>query len=87
LKPSNVKHLYLGIWQHSKYFFSIFQGVSFDYHQRNVRHRVSVANFQVWAFMANLGLEVWGRSRSRRLRSILHDWHLGYYFYSVGAIL
>ena len=35
-------------------FCSIFQGVSFIYHQRNVRSRVSAPNLQVsvWAFMA-----------------------------------
>jgi len=30
LKHSNGKHLYLGIWQHFKYFCNIFQVVSFN---------------------------------------------------------
>ena len=57
---------------------SIIQAVSFNYHQRNVRSRVLVSNFQVsvsvTAFMAKSRsrLEIWARSRSRRLRSRLH---------------
>ena len=39
---------YLDIWQCAKILCcSIIQGVSFNYHQRNVRSRVSVSNFQV----------------------------------------
>ena len=58
----------------------IIQGVSFNYHHRNVRSRVSVSNFQVSvsvsAFMtkSRSRLEIWARSRSRRLRSRLHHW-------------
>jgi len=52
------------------------QGVSFNYHYRNVRSRVSVSNFQVSvsAFMSKTRsrLDIWARSRSRRLRSRLH---------------
>jgi len=59
LKYSNSKHLDLGIWQHSNYFCSIFQEVSFYYHQRNVKSWVSVS-----AFTASLSFEVWARSRS-----------------------
>jgi len=57
---------------------SSIQGVSFNYHQRNVRSRVSVSNYQVSvsAFMTKFWsrLEIWARSpsRSRRLRSRLH---------------
>ena len=28
--------------------YCVIQGVSFNYHHRNVRSRVSVSNFQVW---------------------------------------
>ena len=52
--------------------------VSFNYHQRNVRSRVSVSNFQVSvsAFMtkSRSRFKIWARSRSRRLRSRLHHW-------------
>jgi len=55
---------------------SIIQGVRFNYHQRNVRSRVSISNFQVSvsAFLtkSRSRLEIWARSRSRRLRSRLH---------------
>jgi len=59
---------------------TIIRGVSFNYHQRNVKYRVSVSNFQVSvsAFMtkSRSRLEIWARSRSRsqsrRLRSRLH---------------
>ena len=66
---------------------SIIQGLSFNYHHRNVRSRVSVSvsNFQVSvsvsAFMpkSRSRLEIWARSRSRsrsrRLRSRLHHWY------------
>jgi len=50
-------------------FCSIIQGVSFDYHQRNVRCRVSVLAFMT---KSRSRLEIWARSRSRRLRSRLH---------------
>ena len=62
----------------------IIQGVSFHYHERNVRSRVSVlvSNFQVSvsvsvsAFMtksrSRLEIRARSRSRSRRLRSRLH---------------
>jgi len=43
-------------------FCRIFQGVSFNYHQRNVSSRVSVSNVQVSAFMA--------KSRSRSLSQV-----------------
>ena len=52
--------------------------ISFNNHQRNVRSRVSVSNFQVSvsAFMtkSRSRFKVWARSRSRRLRSRLHHW-------------
>ena len=63
--------------------YCVIQGVSFNYHHRNVRSRVSVSvsNFQVSvsAFMTKSRprsrLEIWARprsrSRSRRLRSRL----------------
>jgi len=49
------------------------QGVSFNYHHRNVRSRVLVS---VSPFMtrSRSRLEIWARSRSRRLRSRLHHW-------------
>ena len=64
--------------------YCVIQGVSFNYHHRNVRSRVSVSvsNFQVSvsvsAFMTKSRSwsrhEIWARSRSRsrRLRSRLH---------------
>ena len=61
--------------------YCVIQGVSFNYHHRNVRSRVSVSvsNFQVSvsAFMtkSRSRLEIWARSRSRRLRSRLHHWY------------
>ena len=58
----------------------IIQGVGFNYHQRNVRSQASVSNFQVSvsAFMtkSRSRLEIWARSRSRRLRSRLHHCRL-----------
>jgi len=46
------------------FFCSIFQGVSFNYHQRNVRSRVSVSSFQVSVsvskFQPGLGLGGYG---------------------------
>jgi len=57
---------------------SIIQGVRFNYHQGNVRSRisVSVSNFQVSVsvFMkkSRFRLEIWARSRSRRLLSRVH---------------
>ena len=53
---------------------SIFQEV--NYHQRNVRSRVSVSNFLVSAIMtkSRSRLEIW--ARSRRLRSRLHHCNL-----------
>jgi len=59
---SNGKRLYLGIWQHFKYFCSIFQGVSFNYHQRNVGSRSRA--FRSRLLWQSLGLEVSARSRS-----------------------
>jgi len=60
---------------------SIIQGVSLNYHQRNMRSRVSVSNFQVSvsAFMTKCRsrLKIWARSRSRRLRSRLHHCIVG----------
>jgi len=58
----------------------IIQGVSFHYHHKNVRSWLwdTVSNFQVSvsAFMtkSRSRLEIWARSRSRRLRSRLHHW-------------
>jgi len=58
----------------------IIQGVSFNYHHRNVRSRVSVSNFQVSvsAFMTKSRsrprLEIWARSWPQRLRSRLYHW-------------
>ena len=73
LKYSNGKHLYLGIWQHSKYFSAAFfkelalmtirEMWGLEYRSRTSRSRL------LWK---SLGLEVWTRSRSRRLRSRLH---------------
>ena len=53
---------------------SIIQGVSFNYHLRNVRSRVSVSNSRSRSLLLwqSLSLEIWARSRSRRLRSRLH---------------
>ena len=74
----------LGIWQRARYFVAAFiqglEGDRFNYHQRNVRFRVTVSNFQVSVsfstFMtkARSHLEIWARSLSRRLRSRLHHW-------------
>ena len=65
----------------------VIQGVSFKYHHRNVRSRVSVSNFQVSvsAFMtksrSRSRLEIWAKSRSRRLRARLHHWSHPWSFY------
>ena len=56
---------YLGIWQCAWYFVAaLFKEVGFNYHQRNVRSRVSVAvsNFQVSSFMTKF--------RSRNLSQV-----------------
>jgi len=50
----------------------IIQGVSCNYHNRNVKSRVSNFQASVSAFMTKSRLEIWARSRSRRLRSRLH---------------
>jgi len=57
----------------SNIFCSIFHRVRFNYHQRNVRSRsrTSRSRSRLWQ---SLGLDVWARSRSRRLRSRLHHW-------------
>jgi len=56
---------------------SIIQGVSFNYNQRNMRSWVSVSDLQVSvsAFMtkSRSRLEIWAKSRSRRLWSRLHQ--------------
>jgi len=68
---------YLAMWR--IFCCSIIQGVSFNYHQRTVRSRVLVSNFQVSvsAFMTKSRLEIWARSRSRRLRSRLQHCYEG----------
>jgi len=58
----------------SNIFSSIFQGVSFNYHQRNVRSRAFRSRSRLLWQSLSFGLEVWARSRSRRLRSRLHHW-------------
>ena len=60
--------------------YCVIQGVSFNYHHRNVRSRVSVSvsNFQVSvsAFMTKSRprsrLEIWARSRSRLRHCEIH---------------
>jgi len=60
LKHSNGKHLYIGIWQHSKYFCSTFQGVGFDYHQINVRSQSRTSTSRSRLFWQSLGLGGYG---------------------------
>jgi len=60
---------YLNIRQCARYFVAaLFKELAFNYHQTNVRSRVSVSNFQVQVSVSAFTT----KSRSRRLRSRLH---------------
>ena len=73
LKHSNGKHPYLGNWQHSKYFCSIFQGFGFNYHQRNVRSRSRTSRSRSRLEWQSLSLGGYGPTTSLLFRHLVNS--------------